>query len=190
MREKVKKLETELYPYKRDERTLEYKMKELEQKMKRKALSDFLDEFKVSYYKIGSKHVLIDKCDKCNDSRKVPFISPLGKEMVESCTCNVSYLEYFPVEYICNSFRKKDNYGDEIIYWYKINPKDKHYDEYYSYDSSCQVKDIWEESMGFKDEKPRDLFFGTLEDCEKYCQHLNPIAKENILKPIVPKMKA
>lgn len=168
--EKLQKLVAEIED---KERELEYQKSNLMREVRRERLSILLEDFQVIMYKVGNAYKEQPKCNKCNDKRKIVFISPLGNTFSESCTCAERLSYYIPEEQIATEF-KIDNYfnKDKLIVWYK-NHKEKNSDDYCSYSSSSVIKTIYEPNLRFEEIEKRDMFFRSKEDCQKYCDWLN-----------------
>lgn len=86
--EKVREFENDYASKKRD---LEKKLREAEtvaDNAKRMALFDLIRDYPDHAYTVDKKYIKKPKCDKCDDNRKIPFITPRGKAMTERCECD------------------------------------------------------------------------------------------------------
>lgn len=85
---KVAELENE---YEEKRRELEKKLREAEStadNAKRMALFDLIRDYPDHAYTVDTKYIEKPKCDKCDDNRKIQFITPRGRTMYERCECD------------------------------------------------------------------------------------------------------
>lgn len=153
------------------ERELEYEKQNLMYKVRQERLSELMKDFQVIMYKVGTTKEMFPKCNNCDENRKIHFTSPLGREMTESCTCNISKTVYIPVEFICTEFKINKDNNKTMSAWYKLH-KDKDYD-WYQYQSDSYKKKVYEEGMDFEKLDWYCTFFKLKEECQKYCDWLN-----------------
>jgi len=157
-----------------DQREIElaHKKHNLERQIRCERLSKLMGDFEVVMYRTGYDYVKPPKCNNCNVSRKIEFISPLGKKMTESCTCDVNKTVYVVEEFVCAEFRI-DRDGKQMLMWYKLkDDKDRDYDH-----CKCLGADgkVYEGGTNFEDLDVEyyDLYFKSKEECQKYCDWLN-----------------
>lgn len=154
--------------YEKKTRELVVKIQTAERDAKRLRLNDLMQELKQPLWKPHTIMVYGEKCDKCDDNRKIHFISPSGKDMIEDCDCAKMFAKYVPIKCELYEFRQNNN---SITKWYK---REEDYDYYYS--SFC-VKTLIKEEKDFKSiDRSYSVFFTTEELCQKYCDIIN---KEN-----------
>lgn len=189
--DKLEKENNELQEVKENWKSLEneYKSKILELKneksklelnAKRMRLEELFEgEFNTILYSPSDIYVYVNKCDKCDDNRKVKFISPSGKELEENCECGKAYRKYTTHPYYCSEFRVNRNRKVEempLLMWYKkYKDYDSDYDGY-TYDNSDLVRKIYSQDMDFEtifNDYKYSIYFRNEEDCEKYCDWLN-----------------
>ena len=145
---------------------------ESEEKWKKARLHQLLGDYLTVGWKIGDKWEYGEKCDKCDDDRKIHFTSPQGKEYAEDCQCAKRYYRYFPEEatlskfYVkTKNFRYDDNgksdFGNRYYRVYKNN------DEFVIYES---VNDVYASSdIDFEKVNVWSAVFLNEEDCKKFC---------------------
>lgn len=151
------------------EKQLEIDKQNLERQVRRERLSSLMKDFEIVMYRVDTIYPLPPKCDKCNEKRQIEFKSPSGKDMTEYCSCNTGKIFYAPQEYICKEFRVDRNDG-AMRMWYKEN-HEKDYD-WYGYEGSDLAKVVYKDGMNYED-LDRDIFFKSIEECQKYCNWLN-----------------
>ena len=159
---------------------LENEKSKLEMNAKRMRLEELFEgEFNTILYSPDDIYVYTNKCDKCDDDRKVHFLSPSGKEMKEDCECGNAYRKYTVKSYYCTEFRVNRNRkaGEmPLLMWYKkYKDYDSDYDGY-TYDSSDLVKKIFSPDMNFEtifNDYKYSIYFKDKNDCQKYCNWLN-----------------
>jgi regulator of replication initiation timing len=185
MQEKVRNIEWK-------EKSLENKEKDLERSVLRKKFSEMLKplEEQTPMYNVDYTYIQDDKCNKCNNKRQIEFTLPSGKKSHEDCSCNKSYIVYYPIlrKMITLALYKDRNYP----YAVSVSPKydSASYDDTYcKFELKQYIKNIDEETdvdvsklnytqVGFQREK----------DCQKLCDYLN--TKERLPKKIIAKAKA
>jgi hypothetical protein len=166
--------------YKSKIRELENEKSKLELNAKRMRLDELFEgEFNTILYSPDDIFVYASKCDKCDDNRKVKFLSPSGKEMEEDCECGKAYRKYITHSYYCTEFRvnrRKEKGEMPLLMWYKkYSDYSSDYDGY-TYDSSNLVKKIYSPDLDFEtiyNDYKYSIYFKNEEDCQKYCDWLN-----------------
>jgi hypothetical protein len=149
---------------------------ELASNVKRMRLSELMKDFEVELYRVDYEYILKEKCEACNDNRKVAFLSPSGKELFEPCSCNENIgKHYFVKPYYCCEFSNK-NHDSKLKAFYRVNRFDTN-NEYYSYDSSTYCAKVLEKGFSdfenFDHNLNRETFFRYKEDAQNYCDYLN-----------------
>lgn len=157
----------------RDEvKTIKRAAEESEEKWKKARLHQLLGEYLTIGYKADYKWEYGEKCDKCDDDRKIHFISPQGNEHKEDCKCAVRYYKYFPKEVtICKMYVKKKNFryddkGETDFYnrYYIVEKNDEEYDRY---DLANNV--YTSSNIDFEKVNSWSAVFLNEEDCKKFC---------------------
>lgn len=173
--EKLQKIVNEIES---KENELEREKRQMLQTVRRERLSELMKNFEVVLYQPEAKSIPLPKCNKCDNERRIPYKTPLGKEQFEYCDCNNhSHYFYSPYAYYASEFRVNSGYDKkEIVAWYKHAPsygnKD---DDTYSYSNSTFLKRLIEEDFtDFENiDNRRETFFRSIETCQKYCDYLN-----------------
>ena len=143
----------------------EIKMREAESIANRKKLKDLLSLFSVTGYRVHTEYVPGPKCDKCDDERKIHYISPAGRKMTEDCLCAAKTPIRSPKEVALVSFIASDKLSST---YFDRTSEDRDYDRY---DLCAELYD--------RDEKPFEeinqyrVVFLKKEDCQRYCDWLN-----------------
>lgn len=132
-------------------------------------------ELCVTAYRPSYKFLQGPKCDKCDDARKIHFVSPMGRQMQEDCVCAASKPFYSPREELLFSFYVGEKLGSRY-YTKEDYPDADRYD--------C-VADVYQELPDDLESinKYRAVFL-TAEDCQSYCDWHN---RKNGLLPEPPK---
>ena len=146
--------------------------KESEEKCKKARLYQLLGDYLTVGWKVGYSWEYGEKCDKCDDKRKIHFTSPQGKEYEEDCQCAKRYYRYFPQEATLSKIyvKKKNFWNDDRVdfynRYYTVESKaDDDYDCYYESTSS-----VYEHGdIDFEEVKSYNAVFLNEEDCQKYC---------------------
>jgi len=152
------------------QRELDHLKSNMERKVRGERLASLMQDMQVIMYEADYVNEELPKCSKCNEKRKIEFISPLGKSMTEKCSCDIGKKRYLPKENICVEFRiNRDN--NKMMAWYKIHRTDDY--DYARYESSDLLEAVYSKDMKFEDLKRNSVFFKSKEECQKYCDWLN-----------------
>lgn len=144
-------------------RELRFKTEVAEREAKRLRAKEILDSISSVGYRVHYEYVRPPKCDKCDDQRYIHFISPLGREMKEKCTCDQGYKVYSPKE-------------EKLLRFYATETINSMY-----YSSRDSDGDMWELRSDVYKELPDNLekineysaVFVNKEDCQTYCDWKN-----------------
>lgn len=150
---------------------LEIQKRNLKNEVRRERLQELMGDFMAELFSPSRDRKSGPKCDKCNDKRRISFLSPSGKEMEEVCTCSNNIIFFKPTANICSSFAVRNG---EFIAWYKSYSIDRSDGmELESLGVSSVAKFIWSgESFEKIEERYHNVYFRTLEDCQEYCDWL------------------
>lgn len=125
-----------------------------------------------------------EKCDLCNEDRKLVAKFPNGKKTETNCECSTPIYKYVPdtSELSLIKFNKKDsNYqSDRKFYLSASYTPSKEYRESYDYSYNefklCQIVDKFSDDVkalhGTKNYGTK-IGFKNIEECQKYCDWLN-----------------
>lgn len=150
---------------------LENEKRNLELKMKRARLDTLLEGvYKFVYYRPTRKYEKLPKCNKCDDYRKVEFISPLGRKMKEECECNKSIISYVCEPFYVCEFRETSQ--RELIIWFKPYERDNNGYTYYGSINADEIITKHLDDFSSLD-KEKTVFFASEEECQRYCDYLN-----------------
>lgn len=138
----------------------------------RARLSELLGNMKAKYWCIKKEIIKKPKCDKCDNNRMVAYITPLGRQAKEYCTCNEVESKYVPCEVV---IYRIELYNSKIEAWFVQKDKDNediliNFSEYYG--DKDVIKDE-DDISTFAELDERDLYFESLEKCQEYCNYLN-----------------
>jgi len=125
------------------------------------------------YYCPTFYHIKKPKCDKCDENRDIPYMTPLGRKAKERCTCAETITQYKPEPYYVCEIREHQG----IIYvWNK--PYDK--GDGYSLVVIIKERDICDDKPFESIEDKYKAYFRDEKRCMAYCEWLNTqeIAKE------------
>jgi len=161
------------------ERDITYKEKELENKIKsldknfmRDKFTDLLKDIVQKGYAVRSTYIKQEKCNLCDEKRKVEYTSPTGIVVKLDCECNKGKNFYIPSELdLCEiTINKRDNGWKDDRLWVKVKYHERDYDDK---ELDLETNNIFEL---FNDEI-KDLHYSvtytTKEECQKHCDYLN-----------------
>lgn len=159
--------------YERKERDLNVKKQNLESQVRRERLSKLMDSIKIMAYTVGySSQKLLEKCDKCDENRRIYYKTPLGNDNYEKCDCDKSVYQYKPVKVPLITMNLKSN--SEIRVWYQVKYEDTR-DEYLNYyedsiNGDKMIRSLEEFNI---EESPYGKLFETKELCQEVCNLVN-----------------
>ncbi len=169
-------------------RDTEYKCKLAIEKAQRDAKStrihDIFGEMLSVGYMIAENNKRRQKCDKCNEERRIEYITPLGKTAYETCDCNGYdyFYEVKEVEMVKFSIRKRDGYDrDERVVRYFYHARN-------TYDDKRDENDYERVTWVYNNEPFEELanksYYGVVflnkDKCQEYCDWRNEqLKKEN-----------
>lgn len=148
--------------------------KETEEKWKEARLHKILGDYLTFGWKVDDAYEYGEKCEKCDDNRKIHFTSPQGKQYEEDCQCAKRHYRYFPklVELLEFCVKKKNFYSSDADvdfrnrYYYAEDDRD--------YERFRSANDVYTSSdIDFEDVNPYCAVFLNEEDCQKYCDWKN-----------------
>lgn len=67
-------------------------------------------------YRIAITYRQPPKCDKCNEERRIPYTTPMGRKAAERCDCSESESFYEVQEQYVHEVAK---HGGEVVVWYE-----------------------------------------------------------------------
>lgn len=185
---KLEEFRLERQRYDNEMTDLKYKLKVAEESVEKRAakmkLKDVMALIEEPAYVINYKfEYTIDKCDQCDDDRKIHFYAPSGKEYTEPCPyCNKGKLVYYPVEgrLLSISSKKYEHYekpemqGIELRYaipdYYLDKVRNKEGDEFY-----YEAKRVYngEELSKCNRYELTTMYFRSIDECQKVCDYIN-----------------
>lgn len=171
--------------YERKERDLNVKKQNLENQVRREHLSKLMNSIKVMAYTVGhSNKKLLEKCNKCNNDRRIYYKTPLGNDASERCDCDKSVSQYEPVKIPLVTMSLKSN--NEIRVWYQVKYEDTR-DEYLNYYEDSINGDKMIRSL---DEfNIEDRLYGKLFETEELCQKACDLVNQRNLKTKVSRQE-
>ena len=193
--EALRKENEELRPFKEDRDRLQRELdtlrsdcnrriREADTNAENRMFEALLGEHMIQAWKVGKDYILPPKCEKCDDQRKLHFISPRGKAMTEPCECSQSEVVYSPKPALLARFRvkpdaiAKNQFRDDsfcnkpLHYWYTT--------EYSTLDDAeFRISDCSEVGAPrASDLKPMNELnewhsvFTSKERCQEFCDYL------------------
>ena len=115
-------------------------------------------------YRAHCEYMKGPKCDKCDENRKIHFVSPMGRPMTEDCQCAASKVFYIPKEESLVSFY----IGDGVQSRYYTRSDDAYADRY---DRCAEVYSELPEELETINSY-RGVFLNVA-DCQAYCDWHN-----------------
>jgi hypothetical protein len=134
--ERLRKENAELRPVKKRMRQIEMERNsekhELERvkrdalkEAKKMRLTELLKDYKAAIYTFDSVPIRKPKCDKCDDDRRIPYTTPLGKPAKEDCTCREFTYAYKVREVMATSLEHYSPDGSVQVNYYDDEREEK-----------------------------------------------------------------
>lgn len=152
--------------YKKAERELERKKVELLREVRQERLSQLMGDMVVVAYGVDYDYVELPKCAKCDENRRLNYITPLGNSAYESCDCSKKQIVYKPKEAILYELKLRNS---EISGFYRVNNEDSR-DEYLTSHSDKLVNS---DDLITADLPVYGTIFRTIEQAQKFCDLIN-----------------
>lgn len=144
--------------------------KESEEKWKKARLHQLLGDYLTVGWKVGNSWEYGEKCNKCDENRKIHFTSPQGKKYTEDCQCAKRHYKYFPKEAtLCKFYVRKENFGWDDNRYYTVVDCDDDYDRYERADHIYTSSD----DIDYEKVNSYNAVFLNEEDCQKFCDWKN-----------------
>ena len=131
-------------------------------------INKLLESLAFTAYRPFAKTVVIPKCDKCDENRKIYFTSPMGRKMSEDCTCAARKVTYVPSEESLYRFHVRSSGQVSTRLFTR-----KEEGDWYRYDNCGTVYSELPDNL--EKVSPSCAVFVNLSDCEKYCDYWNNI---------------
>lgn len=179
----VKEYEDKIKEVKREADVQMRAAKEAEEKWKKARLHELLGDYLTIGWRAGYTRVYGEKCDKCDDDRKIHFSSPQGKKYTEDCQCAKCYYKYHPQEatlakiYVRKKHFDYDDKGKCDFYNRYYNVKED--GDYDIYETSSEV--YTSSDFDYGKANPYRAVFLNEEDCAKYCEWLTEKSLKEML---------
>ena len=178
LKEQNKKLTEEAYAVKSKERQLEDKEKHLEYQFYKKKFNEFLQPFldNIEVYDASHEPHEQEKCEYCNEERKLLFTASNGKTELKICDCAHRKYWWEPkkvslhkIEFYKKTYDGYTFYG--IAHFY--NEKDG--DRYFKVDLQMLLDEFTDETLELvkKLKYEHRIVFKSQEECQKYCDWKN-----------------
>ena len=144
--------------------------KESEEKWKKARLHQLLGDYLTVGWKVENSWEYGEKCNKCDENRKIHFTSPQGKKYTEDCQCAKRHYKYFPKEAtLCKFYVRKENFGWDDNRYYTVVDCDDDYDRYERADHVYTSSD----DIDYEKVNSYNAVFLNEEDCQKFCDWKN-----------------
>lgn len=165
--ERLKKENSKLRSQVNDIVRRERELEESKKNVSYDKLTTLMKDRAMIMYKADYKYKYLPKCDKCDDNRRIKFLSPSNKEYNEACDCGKSITIYLPSEQVCYEMRK-DSSSSRMLMWFRRYSDDR--DDGYSSGEVCKEPWNGEDYDGLN---KYSTFFKSKEECQAYCDWLN-----------------
>lgn len=140
-------------------------------------LSELFKDVQLNYWKITARHIKKPKCDKCDIYRRIKYISPMGREATEYCSCNDDEIRYIPEQMDMYEIKLKNTYDEKAQIWFIKKYKDDD-DLFVNSAEYLGNKVIIEDSANFDEisaDNKYNLYFKSIEKCREFCDYLNSL---------------
>lgn len=161
--------------FEQEKRSLEYQKQNLNHNFVETKFTELLEKhiIQCEIWCISRESFRNNKCNKCDEERKIEYVSPYGDKMHLDCNCNVFCSKDVPIKRVLDSisFVKGKRYSNKS---YELIAKPKYFNShndafYCDFEFERLITEFDEnlEINRFSDS------FATRELCEQYIDHLN-----------------
>lgn len=163
----------ELNSFKQKENEYNVTAKDIERDLRREKLSKTLEGLRVVLYRPDIESSELPKCDKCDEHRRVEYITPLGKKAWEDCTCARKQSRIIPCVFELYEF-KYNSSETKIIKWYrKVDREDEFFQS-----MAVNVQNVYNRAEDVPEGNLHQMYFTsfyftTEEECIKFCNIIN-----------------
>lgn len=140
----------------------------------RASLKKIFGENLETAYRVDSEYEKFRKCSRCDDSRRIKYKTPLGRDALEDCVCNRSMAVWSPIEVKLFSFTASSRpiyENPHTSLYYERKEENRDFDRY----DMCG--EVYDGRPFDKVNAYRAVFFD-LEKCQEYCDWLNRAERE------------
>lgn len=137
-------------------------------------LSELLGDTQVNYWKITTERIQKPKCDKCDNNRRIKYITPMGREATEYCSCYDGGTRYIPNQMTMYEIKLYNTYDEKASIWFIQKYKDD--DLLVNSAEYLGNKVIIEDDTNLDEisaDNKYNLYFKSEEKCQAYCDWLN-----------------
>lgn len=171
LKEEIKSLKSELQKYKNKESELTRRERELNYDFLKRKWSELSDSLAMTVWGIGYESVLKQKCNCCDENRKIKFRDANGNEYEVNCKCNQSVTIRVPKEHkLIKMHIHKDRYKELYTECYYFDAEENR-DDYICVRTGKQPLTELPEDLNTLD--PWRLAFATKELAQEYCDWYN-----------------
>jgi len=142
------------------ERALITKEAELKKDIKNMTTKELIKRIEETIYYAFERSVADPKCDKCDNSRRIKFQSPSGKDLYEKCNCD-TYSGFHEVRSMC--ICKIEFKWSDVTFRYE--------DGRLNFTEIAKNHKFKESEKDFVDKSK--IYFRCKDLCQKYCDWLN-----------------
>jgi hypothetical protein len=162
--------------YKEKVRELENYKDNVKREAYRLPLEEMMKNFQEEYFVVNQKYEKVDKCNKCNDDRKLILTDAYGRETKINCVCDKSEYTGYKVEsrYIVgiSSIAKRDSKPKLWVY-FSYQKGDRNDDGYYRCSTYLDDEKIVDFEKAIKNNQTNDYLFKDKKEAQKYANYLN-----------------
>lgn len=187
----------ELRPYKeerdrmhntliRTQQACEKRIQDAERNARNMMLEELFGDCIIDAWKVGREYIKGPKCDKCDENRKLHYVTPRGRAMTEDCECAESFVQYTPIPAIMARFKVKprervsnqnnsDSWHHPVFRWYATEYERIEDGTEFVIDSEAEVGSY---RFADKDDTPFEKLnewnsvFTSKERCQAFCDYL------------------
>lgn len=172
VKERLQYLEAD---YNGKKRLLEREFSKKEDEIRKSTLQDIIDDTKLEYWDIAYRNHQKPKCEKCDSSRYIHYISPQGNKVSEKCNCADYMYVYEPVPCYLQEIIKYDKReGHKVVNLYQYRE-----DKWRNSESLVYVSTNWETDDP-RLKKDTEKFIETEKDISKYENYYSLFATKEL----------
>lgn len=175
--------------YEEKQREQRYQIEQERRNVRRERLAKLFEQcgMNVALFKPKGSLFRLDKCEKCDENRRIHFQSPSGRDLQEECECARGYYPVSPVLYTMVKFHRYIKNQDCNVYTFFQAESDDDYDYYRAEPIACTNLYHGQDFSELYAELQENVFFEDEAQCRLYCDYINNVRK--IPREILGKMK-
>lgn len=141
-------------------------------------LKELMADVQREYWQVGNDYLEQPKCDKCDENRRIHYVTPRGRDAVEECECATKKSIFVPKSKIIYEIALRNGV---LKSWFTAQKSNDDDDYYISKDYLGHRERVSEDAdvSTLNKENLYIYYFETREKCQEFCNLLNTETRES-----------